>query len=277
MIHCPTVRQSTIRSHYNLGTFFYWLLWGSHIHHGYWEADERPSVAQIQLTERLAAEAQIADGSDVLDVGCGMGGSSIHLARHKDCRVTGVTLSSVQRRWARLSARMQGEAGNTHFLVADAEKVELEPASFDVVWSVECTEHLFDKAAFFRRVAGWLRPGGRVAICAWLAGDAPLTPEQRQAVLDVCEGFFCPSLGSRRDYCDWMSDAGLEIEQVHDWTDRVERTWQICQQRVRRTGMPLLARILGRDSVLFLDRFETILNAYRTRAMRYGCFVARKT
>jgi tocopherol O-methyltransferase len=41
-----------------------------------------------------------------------------------------------------------------------------------VVWSIECTEHLFDKRQFFQRVAQWLRLGGRVAICAWLAGSS---------------------------------------------------------------------------------------------------------
>jgi tocopherol O-methyltransferase len=34
MISCPTVRKSSIRSHYELSTLFYWLLWGRHIHHG---------------------------------------------------------------------------------------------------------------------------------------------------------------------------------------------------------------------------------------------------
>jgi tocopherol O-methyltransferase len=54
------------------------------------------------------------------------------------------------------------------------------------------------------------------------------------------------------------------------------RTWEICRRRVERTGMHWLARLINRDQQLFLDRFTTILNAYRSGAMQYGCFVARK-
>ncbi|MFN9943641.1 MAG: SAM-dependent methyltransferase, partial [bacterium] len=70
----------------------------------------------------------------MLDIGCGMGGSSIHLAKAMDCRVTGVTLSPFQRRWAALSARFAGVSAQADFLCADAEKVEFPAAAADVVW-----------------------------------------------------------------------------------------------------------------------------------------------
>ena len=58
MLSCPLVEKRVIRGHYNLSTPFYRLLWGPHIHHGYWEADETPRTAQLQLTERLATLAE---------------------------------------------------------------------------------------------------------------------------------------------------------------------------------------------------------------------------
>ena len=276
MISCPAVSKSVIRGHYDLSTFFYWLLWGPHIHHGLWEHNERPRVAQLQLTERLADLAQIGRNQTLLDIGCGMGGSSIHLARMRRCETTGVTISPLQCRWAQMSAWWQGAASRTHFRCADAEVIEFPAASADIVWSIECTEHLFDKPRFMQRAADWLRPGGRVAICAWLAGAQLEHPAQRQRVLDVCEGFFCPSLGTSQDYVDWLTRAGLTVETREDWTQRVLKTWEICRDRVRRSGVRWLARWIDRDTVLFLDRFETILEAYRTGAMEYGCFVARK-
>ena len=273
---CQAVEKRGIRGHYDLSTLFYRLLWGPHIHHGFWEADESPLVAQIQLTQRLAARAGITGGEQILDVGCGMGGSSIYLARHHACQVTGITLSPFQRRWAGLAARWHGVRRRTEFRCADAETIVLPAEAFDVVWSIECTEHLFDKPRFFADAASWVKPGGRIAICAWLAGDSLKCGEQRQQVQDVCEGFLCPSLGAQRDYVAWLEAAGLTVETVEDWTSRVVRTWEICQQRVRRSGVRWLARLIDRDTVLFLDRFETILAAYRSGAMAYGCLVARK-
>ena len=276
MIHCPAVRKDVIRWHYDLSTLFYRLLWGRHIHHGLWDAGESPAVAQQKLTETLAAAAGIRGGERVLDVGCGMGGSSIFLAKQHRCRVSGVTLSPLQRFWAATSAQVQRVAQQTDFRCADAEVAAFSPESFDVVWSIECTEHLFDKPAFFRRAAEWLRPGGKVAICAWLAGSELQSEERRRLVYDVCEGFFCPSLGTQDNYHAWMADAGLDVERSELWTERVMRTWEICINRVRWTGVGLLGRVVDRDTNVFLKRFQTILAAYRSGAMQYGCFVARK-
>jgi tocopherol O-methyltransferase len=276
MISCPTVRKDVIRWHYDLATLFYRLLWGRHIHHGLWQAGESPAVAQQQLTETLAAAAEIHGGERVLDVGCGMGGSSIFLAKRRRCTVDGVTLSPFQQFWASCAAKGHGVSRQTKFHCADAEQVAFAEQSYDVVWSVECTEHLFDKPQFFRRAAQWLRPGGRMAICAWLAGNPLINDEQRKLVYDVCEGFFCPSLGTAENYGQWMQDAGLIMEQSELWTERVMQTWEICMKRVRWTGVGVLGRLVDRDADMFLRRFETILAAYRSGAMQYGCFIARK-
>jgi len=276
MIECPSVAKRVVRQHYDLVTPFYWLLWGRHIHHGLWDGQESPAQAQQQLTETLAREAGIRGGETILDVGCGMGGSAIHLARNLGCQVQGITLSPLQRFWASSAARWNRVASSTHFRCVDAEQVDFSPESFDVVWSIECTEHLYDKARFFQRAAAWLRPGGRMAICAWLAGEALEDQQQVRQVHDVCEGFFCPSLGTSGDYRQWMTAAGLTVDHDHDWTARVSQTWEICGRRVRRSGVRWLAGLIDRNTAMFLDRFETILSAYRSGAMRYGCFIAHK-
>jgi cyclopropane fatty-acyl-phospholipid synthase-like methyltransferase len=276
MLSCPSVEKRVIRGHYDLSTPFYRLLWGPHIHHGLWEADESPRQAQLQLTERLATLAGVAAGQELLDIGCGMGASSIYLAKTRGCRCQGVTISPLQRRWASLAAKWHRVARQVGFRCADAERIELCANSYDVVWSVECTEHLFEKAQFFDRAARWLKPSGTMAICAWLAGDTSDADRTRQ-VHDVCEGFFCPSLGTADDYTQWMEQAGMRVEHRLDWTARVARTWEICRDRVRRSRVRWLAHVVGHDSVLFLDRFDTILAAYRSGAMAYGCFIARKS
>jgi tocopherol O-methyltransferase len=287
MIECPAVRKSEIRFHYDLSTVFYRLFWGPHIHHGLWNADESPDVAQRQLIDAMATRAGLVAGeksslpgrpstapTKVVDVGCGMGGSSVHLAHEYGADVTGITISRVQRLWAGAGARMRGVGARTRFLKADAEQIDFPPGSFDVLWSVECTEHLFDKPAFFRKAARWLKPGGRLAICAWLSGHEPLDEAGRRRVFDVCEGFLCPSLGTRADYESWFVAAGLQPRSFDDWTERVTQTWEICKRRVARTGVRHLSRWLHRGTTLFLDRFDAILDAYRTRSMLYGCFIA---
>lgn len=276
MIAVDGVQKSSIRSHYQLGTLFYRVLWGPHIHHGLWNGDESASVAQCQLTDTLADLAQISTGDKMVDIGCGMGGSSIRLAKLRGVNATGVTLSPVQARWASMSSRLNRVGSQTRFIAHDAETVEFDAASFDIVWSVECTEHLFDKPEFFRRAAQWLRPGGRMAICVWFEGEDISRSDHRQQCEEVCERFVCPSLATRDDYAGWMTDQGLQIRHNVDWTDRVTKTWEICKQRVQRTGVRHLAKILDREQVDFIDGFDALLNAYRSGAMQYGAIVAEK-
>lgn len=276
MISSPAVERRSIRGHYNLSTLFYRMLWGPHLHHGLWRADESAWVAQVHLTEKLAELAGIHGGEKILDVGCGMGGSSIHLAKKLRCHAEGVTVSPFQQKWATLSAGWHGVSNLTRFQCLDVEQAVFDPACFDVVWSVECTEHLFDKPRLFQNACAWLKPGGRVAICAWLAGEGLQRAEQIQQVKDVCDGFFCPSLGTSSDYVAWIEQAGFRLQHVEDWTDRVYRTWEICRDRVRRFRIRSIARLIDQETVVFLDCFDTILDAYKTGAMKYGCFVAQK-
>lgn len=89
MIYAPTgagaLKKAAIRSHCDLATLFYRLLWGPHIHHGLWSEEDAvrpvplvsPRAAQEQLTDTLASLGGVAARDRVLDVGCGMGGSSI--------------------------------------------------------------------------------------------------------------------------------------------------------------------------------------------------------
>lgn len=276
MITSEHVQKPQIRAHYELATVFYHLLWGPHIHHGLWTAEESPRTAQRNLIEHLLKISGIQNGSAILDIGCGMGGSSIYLSKEKDCQVTGVTLSSLQRTWAATSARMQGVGQRTRFIRGDAELVSFPEASFDWLWSIECTEHLFDKPAFFRRSAQWLNDQGGMALCVWHAGDEPHSPQTIEQARAVCDAFLCPSLGTVADYERWLADAGLSIHCVNDLTSQITRTWEICQRRIQRAGIRPLARLAGRNMTEFVESFQTILEAYRSGAMKYCSIVARK-
>ena len=147
------------------------------------------------------------------------------------------------------------------------------PASFDVIWNIECSEHFFDKPGFFARAGDWLRPGGRIALCAWLAVEGP---DRESLVRAVGDGFLCPSFGTAADYRSWLCDAGLRERLYADVTPQVARTWEICQRRVRTIGGGFLARLGGRRMRCFVEHFATLEQAYRTGAMQYGLFVAEK-
>lgn len=80
--------------------------------------------------------------SQMVDVGCGIGGSSRHISRKYACKANGITLSPVQAaRAAELSAAA-GLSERCSFQVADALQQPFADGSFDLVWSLESGEHM---------------------------------------------------------------------------------------------------------------------------------------
>jgi tocopherol O-methyltransferase len=243
-----------IRQHYDVVTPYYRIFWGEHIHHGYWKGRERPREAQENLIRMLSEFAGVARGDLVLDVGCGLGGTSLFLTREMNCITTGISISPVQVKSAQKAARRSALQGQTHFVVADAARLPFSGPVFDVVWVVECSEHLENKEAFFQSLLPLLKAGGRIAAAAWVrTEDHPL-------VDSVCKSFLCPGLATMEEYSGWIPNA-----RVLDVTERVTRTWRICRTR----ALPFKFLPLSTTQREFVNGFRTIERAYSTGKMRY--------
>lgn len=267
--------RRSIERHYDSLLHLYRFFWGEHIHHGLWSSpNDPPARAQERLVSHLAARAGVRSGALVLDVGCGYAASARWLAKRLSCRVVGVTISGRQARAARrLNAREAG-TGSIAIVRGDAADPPFAADRFDVVWVIECSEHLEDKAAFMREVARMLAPGGSFALCAWLRAEG--VPADEPRIRDVCEAFLCPSLASGSEFTAYCEEAGLEVETLEDLTDRVRPTWGILRRRVSRPWLVPLRLLLGRETRRFLNGFRTIDEAFGFGTMRYALLVARR-
>jgi len=271
-----SVLPDHVREHYDRLSSLYHAFWGEHIHHGLWAEGREslsPAEAQVALIENLARAAGIPEGASVLDVGCGLGGSSFWLALNRGCMVQGVTLSPVQCRLATKRAKELGLDHQVRFEVADANALGGAAASFDAIWVVECSEHLADKPRFLDTCHRLLKPGGVLALCAWLRGE-DLTGEGANLVRDICEGMLCPSLASRSEYERWMTEAGFGAIETKDLTRQVERTWEVCSGILSRVHIDRMLGWIDPASRRFLEAFPLMRRAYAENAMAYGLFVA---
>lgn len=267
---------AAIRDHYDRISVFYRALWGDHIHHGYFEGRESPKRAQLKLIERLAELAEIPVGASVLDVGCGVGGSARWLARHLNCSVLGITLSPVQARMAAEAAAREGLGDRARFAIKDAHRLDFPAQSFDGVWIIECSEHLQDKRAFLQSCQRILKPGGTLALCAWLSAERFESAAHERLVAQVLEGMLCPSLGSMGDYVSWLREAGFDEIRAEDVTERVKATWQVCGRIAERPEIKLLTQMSDKATRDFVTAFGAIRRAYDEGAMAYGMLTAKK-
>jgi tocopherol O-methyltransferase len=265
-----------IRKHYDRLSIFYRLLWGEHIHHGYWENGESIGRAQIRLMEKLAEKARIPPGATVLDIGCGLGGSVFWLAEEYDCRVTGLTISPVQAQMASRRARTKGLNDRVRFLVEDANAWSPQSETVDAIWIMESSEHFHDKPNFFERCTTALKPGGVLAICAWLRGKPSADAKEAKLVETIGRAMLSASLDTLEQYVDWMRQAGLIVATAEDITANVAPTWEYCSRMAQRWPMRWLTPLADRPTRQFLRSFPLMNEAYATGAMAFGLFVARK-
>ena len=270
MNRAPT---AALRSHYDRLSIFYHWLWGEHIHHGFWRDGESPQEAQVSLIEELARRAGVPFGAKVLDVGCGLGGAAFWLAQNRGCSVVGITISPVKKRLADKRARSLRLSECVQFAASDATKLDFEPKSFDVVWNIECSEHLADKAQFVSDAAHLLRGNGVFALCTWFSAEHA---RGSQLIAQIAAGMLCPSLATFRQYSDWLVKSGFADITAADVTPHVAKTWDVCHDIIRRAPTRWFVPLMSRQTRRFVASFELMRRAYRERVLGYAMFTARK-
>lgn len=161
------------------------------------------------MIDLLIERSSLPYYSNIIDVGCGIGGTTRYLAMNMGCKVTGITISGQQVKMARdLTARLSGVdestldsnafmkfgEGNVRYLELDAEKIDdyfgqrEEKGSFDCVWISEALSHLPGKVLFFQNALRLLKPSGKLVIADWFKAEG-LTEAQLMTDIKPIEGW----------------------------------------------------------------------------------------
>jgi tocopherol O-methyltransferase len=246
-----TLLNDRIRQFYDKSSLLWEQVWGEHMHHGYYQRGETSRnkdrrLAQIDLIEELLNWAKLEENFkssmrspiQILDIGCGIGGSSLYLANKLNAKVTGITLSPVQAQRAAQRAKEFGLSDRTHFQVADALAMPFGDQEFDLIWSLESGEHMADKTKFLQECYRVLKPNGRLIFATWchrpihagmLQDSDPkaLSADEKAHLQRIYDVYCLPYVISLPEYEAIAQNLNFQNIQTDDWSTQVAPFWDV--------------------------------------------------
>ncbi|NCG09389.1 MAG: methyltransferase domain-containing protein, partial [Verrucomicrobia bacterium] len=152
--------------HYEVPTDYFLQALGPHLKYSsaYWnEHCHSLEQAEVEMLTLTCERAELRDGQDILELGCGWGSLSLFMAaRYPNARITTVSNSNTQRQHIEEQARLR-ELPNLKVVTCDINHFHPEQ-QFDRLVSVEMFEHVRNHRQLFTQIATWLKPAAKVFI-----------------------------------------------------------------------------------------------------------------
>jgi phosphoethanolamine N-methyltransferase len=189
-------------------------------------------------------------GKVLLDIGCGAGGVTLHLAeKHGLAHATGYDVERPVIEAARSHAAALGLCGRAHFVQVPPGPLPFPDAGFDVVFSKDALLHVPDKESLFAEIFRVLRPGGVFAASNWMiAHDGEPSPEMKAYI--AAEGLSF-AMASPARYAEAMRRAGFVAIETRD-----RNPWyrEVARGELERLKGPLYAQAAAAVGTAYVDK-----------------------
>jgi len=194
-------------------------------HFGYWEPGIKThSQSLLNMNKQVAARVDPKPGERVLDAGCGIGGSSMWLAKNYGVTTVGISLSVRELEKARRYSTARGLQGQCSFEQQDFLATTFPDESFDIVWAQESSCHTLEKKAFTTEMFRVLKPGGRLVIEDWFRPARPYHPEDEKLFKDWLRGWAIEDIPTREEIVGDCHAAGFVDVRLDDITPYMLRS-----------------------------------------------------
>jgi cyclopropane-fatty-acyl-phospholipid synthase len=242
--------------HYEVPTKFYQYCLGSHLKYscGYW----RPGVTDLDMAEEdmlqlTCQRAELMDGQQVLELGCGWGSLSLFMAaRYPASSFTVVSNSRTQKEYIDGQIVARGLA-NLRVITIDINMLgteDLSSLSFDRVVSVEMFEHMRNYRLLMKKVASFLKPEGKLFVHIFSHREYAYLFEVKDATDWMSQYFFTGGIMPSDDLLLYFNEDMV-----------VERHWQVDGTHYGRTAgawLQNMDRHKAEIMVLFTQTYGTL-------------------
>lgn len=181
------------------------------LHYGVWDKEVKSlKDAVINTNRELMLLGKIPRGAQVLDAGCGVGGSSIFLAKERNCEAKGITLSARQVATATQYAERHAVQNLVQFEQKDYTKTAYIENTFDFAWAIESMQTAQHKTLFFKEMARVLKPGGRLLIADCFKSHV-YDINQEPEMLTMLNGWAISDILTLEELKEMAGTYGLEL------------------------------------------------------------------
>nr|WP_294529009.1 cyclopropane-fatty-acyl-phospholipid synthase family protein [uncultured Rhodopila sp.] len=247
--------------HYEVAPAFFGLALGPRRKYScclYRSDSDTLAMAEEYALAETAVHAGLADGQDVLELGCGWGSLSLWMAeRYPASRITAVSNSRPQREYIEGEAAKRGVA-NLRVITADMNDFAA-PGTFDRIVSVEMFEHMTNWQSLLRRIHGWLRPDGRLFLHVFSHRSAPYLFDTADKEDWIAQHFFTGGIMPSHGLIRHVADV-FELESDWRWNGthyaRTARDWLANFDREQDAVMDVLRGVYGADAALWKRRWR---------------------
>lgn len=253
--------------HYEVPTEFFRLVLGQHMKYSACLHDSTNidlDVAEAAMLALYADRAELKDGQDVLDLGCGWGSFTLWAAaRYPGSRFTAVSNSASQRQFIEAAALERGLI-NIEVITCDVIDLGFPEGRFDRVVSIEMFEHMRNYEVLLARIAGWLTRDGCLFVHIFCHRETAYPYETEGDDNWMAQHFFTGGLMPAIDTLAHF-DHHLKIESQwrvpgHHY-QRTARAWLDRLDAHRMRARAVLEPTYGTDVDLWLNRWRMFFMA----------------
>jgi len=255
------VPEKANEQHYELPPEFFELVLGPRLKYSSaWYATPASTLREAEeaMLALSAERAQLADGQDVLELGCGWGSLTLWMAeRFPRSHILAVSNSGPQREFVQARARARGLA-NVAVETCDMNRFECG-RGFDRVVSVEMFEHMRNWEALLARVARWLRPDGCLFLHVFAHRRFAYPFEVRDERDWMSAHFFSGGMMPSADLLEHLrTPFTLEERWLVPGTHyaRTSEDWLANLERERERALTLLRRVHGAEAERWFERWR---------------------
>lgn len=231
------ITNQDIRRYYNRNQILYDVFYSKgtgDLHYGFWGKNTKDHPESILNTTRFIAKClQINQNDKILDAGCGVGGSTIYLAKKYGAEIVGITLSDVQLKMARKKTLKLGLQNKLRFIIQDFTKTSFKDESFSKIFGLESICHSTKKIDFLNEAYRLLKKGGIIAIADGFQIRSSLSKEEDKIYQKWLEGWAVPNLATIDGFHNDLKKAGFKKIRYFDKFNEIGKT----RDRIFRIGI----------------------------------------